>query len=193
MLNTLVLLKWFEMTEVARISGTASSTPNERDAFAAACAEHFAVNATADCSAFYNASILSQSSILQMRYCKAYDTSLKNTYMPTNNWMRDDRLGGLEQLQNLSYGTGPVFTSVFGGFGEFDHAVDVFSFSSRRHVTRLASYHRYLVKKNTLADAIAEKEEAIRTSESVEAEAKNAALSLRSYVDGCQEPECGTE
>jgi hypothetical protein len=40
-----------------------------------------------------------------------------------------------------------------------------------------------------LADAVAEKEEAIRTSESVEAEAKNAALSLRSYVDGCQEPE----
>lgn len=115
MLNTLVLLKWFEMTEVARISGTASSTPSERDAFAAAHAEHFAVNATADCSAFYNASILSQSSILQMRYCKAYDTSLNNTYMPTNNWMRDDRLGGLEQLQNLSYGTGPVFTSVFGG------------------------------------------------------------------------------
>lgn len=112
MLNTLVLLKWFKMTEAAQRSGMARSAPSEAAAFQAACQQHFASSATADCDAFYTASVLSQVSILQMRYCKAYDTSLNNTYMPTNNWMRDDRLGGLVQLQNLSYGTGPVFTCV---------------------------------------------------------------------------------
>lgn len=36
--------------------------------------------------------------VLHGRYCEAYDASLQEKIAPTNLWMRDDRLGGAQQL-----------------------------------------------------------------------------------------------
>lgn len=45
----------------------------------------------------------SSQAVLYGRYCRAFDEHLEEKIMPTNLWMRDDRLGGLKQLE-------PVFT-----------------------------------------------------------------------------------
>ena len=50
--------------------------------------------------------------MLRMHYCEAYDAARLRRYgalMPTNNWMRDDELGGLSQLAPSDDGS-----SVFG-------------------------------------------------------------------------------
>lgn len=106
MVNTLVVLQWYRMAVEA---AGRSAVPTETDAFNAVCGQHFASSPGANCSDFHAAALRSEDAVLHMRYCAAYDPSLENLYMPTNNWLRDDRLGGLMQLQDLSYGTGHVF------------------------------------------------------------------------------------
>lgn len=39
--------------------------------------------------------------VLCGRYCEAYDEHLQEKIMPTNLWMRDDRLGGMEQIKPI--------------------------------------------------------------------------------------------
>lgn len=45
--------------------------------------------------------LLSAKAVLKGRYCEAYDTHLHEKRMPSENWMRDDQLGGVEQLQPI--------------------------------------------------------------------------------------------
>ena len=42
---------------------------------------------------------LSSVAVLKGRYCAAFDAQLRGELLPTANWMRDDRLGGREQLR----------------------------------------------------------------------------------------------
>lgn len=44
---------------------------------------------------------LSGDAVLKGRYCEAFDHSLNESMMPTNIWMRDDRIGVLNQLQEV--------------------------------------------------------------------------------------------
>lgn len=52
-----------------------------------------------DIETFRKICLLSTKAILKGRYCEAYDKSLNESILPTNLWMRDDRLGGIEQLR----------------------------------------------------------------------------------------------
>lgn len=51
-----------------------------------------------DSSRFRELSLLSARAILLGRYCAAFDGELRETVLPVANWMRDDRLGGRNQL-----------------------------------------------------------------------------------------------
>eukprot|EP01120_Amphizonella_sp_Union-15-10_P014262 TRINITY_DN6859_c0_g1_i2.p1 TRINITY_DN6859_c0_g1~~TRINITY_DN6859_c0_g1_i2.p1 ORF type:complete len:563 (-),score=97.94 TRINITY_DN6859_c0_g1_i2:18-1706(-) len=60
---------------------------------------------------FRELSLFSSQAVLQMRYCTDYDKTLKGEYMPTNNWMRDDRFAGLPVLNpGDGHAWGDVFT-----------------------------------------------------------------------------------
>lgn len=54
--------------------------------------------AAADVDRFRTLCLLSASAILKGRYCAAFDAVLEEAVLPVGNWMRDDRLGGREQL-----------------------------------------------------------------------------------------------
>jgi hypothetical protein len=58
---------------------------------------------------------LSQQAVLYGRYCGPYDRTLHGKLMPTALWMRDDRLGGLQQLE-------PVFKNLKSA-GTLDEAL----------------------------------------------------------------------
>jgi hypothetical protein len=53
----------------------------------------------ASTGAFRKACELSSQALLLGRYCAAYDAQWQETTIPTELWMRDDRLGGMEQLK----------------------------------------------------------------------------------------------
>lgn len=50
-------------------------------------------------SAFRNACLLGAEALLAGRYCEAYDAQWQQATIPTELWMRDDRLGGMDQLR----------------------------------------------------------------------------------------------
>ncbi|MDD3428812.1 MAG: hypothetical protein PHG02_02250, partial [Oscillospiraceae bacterium] len=56
-----------------------------------------------DVPILYNLCKLSAKAVLHGRYCEAYDISLSEQITPTNLWMRDDRLGGMEQLEPVFF------------------------------------------------------------------------------------------
>ena len=68
-----------------------SSYLSADSAFLATCELDFGLS-PARCPAFLAAAVRSQDAILQMRYCQPFDVTLRNQFMPTNNWLRDDRL-----------------------------------------------------------------------------------------------------
>ena len=51
-----------------------------------------------DAGRFRRLCLLSAQGILKGRHCEAFDRELKESVLPTACWMRDDRLGGREQL-----------------------------------------------------------------------------------------------
>lgn len=53
----------------------------------------------ADAARFRELCLLSSRAILKGRYCAAFDQALHGELLPTANWMRDDRLGGITQLR----------------------------------------------------------------------------------------------
>ncbi len=57
--------------------------------------------APADAVKFRELCCLSSEAILKGRYCEVFDGQLRGELLPTANWMRDDRLGGREQLRPL--------------------------------------------------------------------------------------------
>ena len=124
-LNVYVVSKWV----AARLHPSASSSnsgaelPTEAQVFARFCAEELGLNqSTAEaqggaataargasvCAALRRLALASSSAVLHMHYCAAYDSTLQppgKGGIPTNNWMRDDCLGGDAQLK-------PVFSSL---------------------------------------------------------------------------------
>ena len=56
--------------------------------------------------AFRDACLLSSQALLLGRYCAAYDEQWEEGSIPTELWMRDDRLGGMDQLE-------PVFRYLY--------------------------------------------------------------------------------
>lgn len=53
----------------------------------------------ASAAAFRRACLLSAQAVLLGRYCAAYDEQWEEATIPTELWMRDDRLGGMDQLE----------------------------------------------------------------------------------------------
>ena len=115
MTNALVLARWWQAVQY-------TPTTTEAAAFAQYCAAELVLDPadTVSCLQLYNISIASQDAILATRYCTASDSSPDwqsplgqddgacgtVSCMPTNNWLRDDRLDGLNNLgrQNAIYG-----------------------------------------------------------------------------------------
>lgn len=89
-LNTLVLLRWWlNNTDSARSS--ALSYLSADDAFLETCSQDFGVESTR-CPAFLHAAVRSQDAIVHTCYTEAYAKRLNNQFLPTGNWLRDDRL-----------------------------------------------------------------------------------------------------
>ena len=55
----------------------------------------------ADAASFRRLCLLSARAILKGRHCEVFDRVLKESLLPTACWMRDDRLGGHEQLAEM--------------------------------------------------------------------------------------------
>lgn len=107
MTNALVLARWWQAAQH-------TSTITEAAAFAQYCTAELVPDRgdSVSCQQFYNISIASQDAILATRYCTASDGSADwqsptgrddgacgtVSCMPTNNWLRDDRLDGLNNL-----------------------------------------------------------------------------------------------
>lgn len=89
-LNVWVLAHWAWQPEVS-----------EEEWFRRFCMEKLGLTSE-DALLMRRICLLSESAVLQGRYCEAYDRTLQERIMPTNLWMRDDRLGGLEQLRPVT-------------------------------------------------------------------------------------------
>jgi hypothetical protein len=86
------------------VAGFAAGRGSEEELFARYACERLQLFA-ADAGRFRELCLLSTEAVLQGRYCEAYDRTLGEKHVPVNLWMRDDRLGGRDQLQ-------PVFASL---------------------------------------------------------------------------------
>jgi hypothetical protein len=75
-------------------------------------------------SRFRSLCLLSADAVLKGRQCEAFDRILHESILPTALWMRDDRLGGSEQLAPVLdfLGTHGLFEEVLA---EKDHAVEL--------------------------------------------------------------------
>lgn len=89
-LNVWVLAHWAQQPAVS-----------ERVWFRRFCVEEMHLLPT-DAQLVRRICLASEKAVLHGRYCEAYDRSLHEKIAPTNLWMRDDRLGGLEQLQPVT-------------------------------------------------------------------------------------------
>ena len=87
-----------------------------------------------DVNRFRELCLLSAKAVLKGRHCAAFDRALKESVLPTACWMRDDRLGGRDQL---------------------------------------AEVLEYLDKNNLVAEALAEKTEAVQLWEKISALARD--------------------
>ena len=54
-----------------------------------------------DAKCFRDLCLLIPLAVLKGRYIEYYDRTLNESFMPCGNWMRDDRIGGLQQLNNI--------------------------------------------------------------------------------------------
>jgi hypothetical protein len=90
-INARVISTWYSKAH------SSNPIPTEEDIFLEICSTDFELS-SASCTQLYNLSLISQDAVLHMRYCTPYDQSLKNMYLPTANWLRDDCLGGISQL-----------------------------------------------------------------------------------------------
>ena len=97
MLNVWVVSQWF------RRNGTAT----EAELFDEYCTTRTGLAPTS-CALYREIQLASADAVLHTHYCEAWDSHLNNSYMPTNNWMRDDNLGGLAQL-----GSNSGFNAIF--------------------------------------------------------------------------------
>eukprot|EP00039_Didymoeca_costata_P021575 m.344894 g.344894 ORF g.344894 m.344894 type:complete len:615 (-) comp25378_c0_seq1:11-1855(-) len=95
MTNALVLASWWTNNP---------GTTQETEAFARFCRTTLNITEADQCELLHEISLMSQDAILYTRYCSIYDMTLQGpecgsvSCMPTNNWMRDDRLNGLQAL-----------------------------------------------------------------------------------------------
>ncbi len=87
----------------------------EEDIFREYAAEKLGL-AGDDIGKFRELCLLSSRAILKGRHCEAFDSLLDESVLPTACWMRDDRLGGLEQLG--------VVLKTLTALGKLDHALE---------------------------------------------------------------------
>lgn len=73
-------------------------TRSEEEVFIGYARERLKLNGE-DSQRFRQLCLLSAKAILKGRHCKAFDSELNESLLPTACWMRDDRLGGREQLK----------------------------------------------------------------------------------------------
>lgn len=82
------------------IAGVAAERGDEPALFRAYARERLGL-APVDVERFRELALLSAEGVLRGRYCRAYDRHLGERLNPVDLWMRDDRLGGWEQLKGV--------------------------------------------------------------------------------------------
>jgi hypothetical protein len=70
---------------------------DEESAFNDYCINRIGLSSE-DVRRFRELCLLSSTAVLKGRYCEAFDAVLKESVLPSGLWMRDDRLGGQQQL-----------------------------------------------------------------------------------------------
>ena len=88
-LNTWVLARWAQAPD-----------RTEPEVFADICRERLGLDAM-DTAAFRGICLDSAAAVLKGRYCTAWDSRLAGLEIPTNLWMRDDRMGGMDHLSPI--------------------------------------------------------------------------------------------
>jgi hypothetical protein len=89
-------------------------TRTEEEIFRQYAAENLGLNG-ADIDRFRKLCLLSARTILKGRYCEAFDRLLHENVLPCACWMRDDRLGGGDQLE--------ILLDTLAANGQFDEAL----------------------------------------------------------------------
>ncbi len=92
---------WPELNAAVLASVASNPGTSEEQAFQDYCRGRMGLDQD-DVGRFRRLCLFSAKAILKGRHCEAFDRALNESVLPTALWMRDDRLGGLEQL-------GPVF------------------------------------------------------------------------------------
>jgi len=109
-LNTLVIMNWFKQAKITSLKYYDALIPTEEQIFIEHCINFLGLSSDT-ATIFRQLSLMSSDAVLKMRYCTAFDKTLKGQYWPTNNWMRDDRLAGLPILNpGNGHQWGDVFT-----------------------------------------------------------------------------------
>jgi len=91
---------WCDLNAYVIANYAADPSRTEEEIFKQYCREKTGLNEK-DTEIFRKICLLAARAVLKGRYCEAYDKTLDEKIMPTGNWMRDDRLGGYLQLNDI--------------------------------------------------------------------------------------------
>ena len=89
---------WPDLNAYVLAQFVRSPERSEEEIFADYARERLRLSAE-DAARFRRLCLLSARAILKGRYCAAFDQALAEAVLPVANWMRDDRLGGRQQLE----------------------------------------------------------------------------------------------
>jgi len=89
---------WPDLNAYVLAQFAADSSRQEEDIFRDYALKKLHLNVE-DAARFRRLCLFSSQAILKGRYCEAFDRVLGEVVLPTALWMRDDRLGGFQQLE----------------------------------------------------------------------------------------------
>jgi hypothetical protein len=91
---------WADLNAYVLANFAKDSSVSEAEIFAKYCREKMFLDEKSSAK-FRQICFLSARAILKGRHCETFDKSLNESVLPTACWMRDDRLGGREQLAEV--------------------------------------------------------------------------------------------
>lgn len=91
---------WCELNAFVISKYAQNTKRSEKEIFTEFAKEKMALDSD-NASKFYDMCLKVNDAVLHGRYIEAYDKSLNEEILPCNNWMRDDRIGGLRQLGDI--------------------------------------------------------------------------------------------
>jgi hypothetical protein len=106
---------WPDLNSFVLARFVRDSSRDEEDVFREYAAERLGLTGD-DIGRFRELCLLSARAVLKGRHCAAFDSLLDESVLPTACWMRDDRLGGREQLG--------IVLETLTGHGRLDEALE---------------------------------------------------------------------